>query len=1115
MHLSKRVVVAISGLLLLLCTVGIGRLYSDALISMIIHAVHGGALPHRVWLPATRSRPARMVTRMQPNFAEPDTSSTPIEFLGAESYLAGVGSPYWSSPNPVPYLKRNSDCTLTAYFSNLIHFTASVAQSDYQDVLHQQAALTTTGDEWPTGCDDSRLGVPSDYAAVEETSGGTLYGALALTYGVLESSTSVTTAIGNSSATAFASKSSLAVPGTPATLTSVDVNSDGNPDLVVISGNDETGVATISVFLGNGDGTYGTRTDYPTQLVTGYVTVADVNNDGYPDLVVVGSPASGNASDPAVQVFLNNGKAGGFGSAINGPPLTNIPGLGHESAAVASFNSDNDSNADIATNDGYLLLGDGTGHFTVKGDGPQFQGADNLVAADFNHDGKIDLATVAGFQYIVATFLGNGDGTFTPGQRYASIFGAANIGVSDIDGDGNPDLIVGIADPHGFGPTSDSGSYTYFMLGRGDGTFSGAPLYAAQSTQGTNVSTGPAFALADVNGDSKLDIVTINNISPEGLSLYTLTGNGDGTFNPGYTAAISVQGTGEDQPLVNTGDLTGNNQMDAIIGITTQDPDGYYSGTGNLAVFLGTGSDSFGSEIDTPITSTVGAIATGDFNNDTKLDVIVGGVVSTDIDSNPTAGAVYFLAGENNGSFATPSEIGTPLTPLNPVSFAAADLNGDKNLDLVVADAGAEGTTPPVAGSVLVYLGNGNGTFQTPKVLDAPAYPQSVAIADVNHDGIPDIVVISAPSEDAENFVSTVYVFLGEGNGSFGAAISTTLDEYADGLQVGDLNGDGFPDLAIASCCGFANSEVWAGKGDGTFSGPTELPVAISSSYPAIGNVSGSTNPDVLFAVGNGIASLRNISGEGIPTPISTGGGSGPTPTATPTSGKHTPTPTATSTPSGNTTLTAAPSTVNFGKVDATATSKPKKVKLTNKGNAAAQISAITATSPFTIGGSGNSCAGQSIAPKKNCSFEVEFAPAVVETAVHGSIEVTYNGASPSVALEGNAEAVTLKAPKSAGLSSVAAGAVSKAKNIEISNSSAVTLTLATATLGGTDAGSFKISSDACSGKTLAAKGKCAIAVEFAPPGNATGTQTATLSLGFSYGANSGSASTSLKAKVK
>jgi hypothetical protein len=92
---------------------------------------------------------------------------------------------------------------------------------------------------------------------------------------------------------------------------------------------------------------------------------------------------------------------------------------------------------------------------------------------------------------------------------------------------------------------------------------------------------------------------------------------------------------------------------------------------------------------------------------------------------------------------------------------------------------------------------------------------------------------------------------------------------------------------------------------------------------------------------------------------------------------------------------------LNFGKLDATSTSKPKKVTLTNKGTLPAQISTVTATAPFTIAGGADTCSGQSIALKGTCSFEVEFAPTSVAN-VTGSIAVTYNGSSPAILLVGN-----------------------------------------------------------------------------------------------------------------
>jgi len=119
------------------------------------------------------------------------------------------------------------------------------------------------------------------------------------------------------------------------------------------------------------------------------------------------------------------------------------------------------------------------------------------------------------------------------------------------------------------------------------------------------------------------------------------------------------------------------------------------------------------------------------------------------------------------------------------------------------------------------------------------------------------------------------------------------------------------------------------------------------------------------------------------------------------------------------------------------------------------------------------------------------------------------------VSLAGDGIAVTLKAPKSASFSDVDAGAAGKPKNVEISNSSTVPVTLETATLGAPDAGSFTITSDECSGELIAAKGKCKVAIKFAPPGAASGAQTSTLSFGFTYGANTGNVSTDLKSKVK
>jgi len=239
-----------------------------------------------------------------------------------------------------------------------------------------------------------------------------------------------------------------------------------------------------------------------------------------------------------------------------------------------------------------------------------------------------------------------------------------------------------------------------------------------------------------------------------------------------------------------------------------------------------------------------------------------------------------------------------------------------------------------------------------------------------------------------------------------------------------------------------------------------------------------------------------------------------PTPTATATR-IATATPTATSTPTLVTTLGAAPSTLSFGNVYPTGTSAAKKVTLSNKGKFAAQITTVTTPAPFMVAGSPNTCTGSTIAPKKTCVFDIEFAPTTVANAGGGSIDVSYNGLSPKVTLVGNGIAVTLNAPSRETFSSVAAGSDGKPKTIRISNPATVSVDLGITSIGGTDPGAFKIMANTCTGTLARKPGSCAISIEFTPGGGATGMQSATVELRYTYGANEGSVSIPISGTVK
>ncbi len=234
-----------------------------------------------------------------------------------------------------------------------------------------------------------------------------------------------------------------------------------------------------------------------------------------------------------------------------------------------------------------------------------------------------------------------------------------------------------------------------------------------------------------------------------------------------------------------------------------------------------------------------------------------------------------------------------------------------------------------------------------------------------------------------------------------------------------------------------------------------------------------------------------------------------PTTTATSTA-TMTATPTATAT----TELSASPGTRNFGNVDASGVSKPKKLTLTNKGKVAAVISTVSVSAPFVIGGGANTCSGKTIALKKTCSFDIEFAPPIPTGNVTGSIEVTYNGLSPIVALKGNGIQVRLKAPISVSFTAVTAGKVGKLKNVVFLSPNTVPVTVGLAALSGSDPGSFRILNNQCSAPPM---GKCAIQIEFAPPVNANGTQSATLTVEMFNGDKDtgGGYQTQLSGKVK
>jgi hypothetical protein len=380
--------------------------------------------------------------------------------------------------------------------------------------------------------------------------------------------------------------------------------------------------------------------------------------------------------------------------------------------------------------------------------------------------------------------------SFLPAVSYDSGgIALMSVAVADLNRDGKSDVAV----TNWCSSSSDCIPYTWggsgsvaVLLGNGDGTLQAAVAYATGGTNPVSV------YIADVNGDGIPDLVVANQCADgtncaAGGSVGVLLGNGNGTFQ----VAKSYKSGGFLAQSVAVADFNGDGKPD--VAVANWEPTNVCSvGTCTVGVLLGNGDGTFQTAVNYSAGGNGGvSIAAADVNGDGRPDLLV------------IAGeTVGVLLGNGDGTFRPTVTYDTGA--VSPTSLVSADLNGDGRPDLVIGHVLTCVQSACTDGPVGVLVGNGDGTFRPAVIYDvttafpiaSSSYP--VAVADMNGDGRPDLVVGGANS-------SNIAVLPGNGDGTFqSAAIYTSGDGFPAGaVAAADLNGDGKPDLVVGHV--FAN----------------------------------------------------------------------------------------------------------------------------------------------------------------------------------------------------------------------------------------------------------------------------------------------------------------------
>ncbi|CAF3699203.1 unnamed protein product [Rotaria sp. Silwood1] len=708
---------------------------------------------------------------------------------------------------------------------------------------------------------------------------------------------------------------------TPSFLVTGDFNKDQYLDIVLILYNN----SKIAILLGYSNGNFSYKEIYSTDKNFYFhsIAVGDINNDGHLDVI---APDVKNGS---FNIFI------GYGNGTFKNIILILTIIDFYPYVIQCGDLNNDKILDIVASDSFghgiaILFGDGNEFFqnqlitSTKG-----SHSSSITIGNLNSDNWLDIIYVDEFFAYVVILLNSGNGTFENVTQYLTVQGSQphSVALGYLNDDNLLDIVIA--------NTLDDSINIFFGNGNGNGKF----------RRRMRISTGfesrpKSTVIGDFNNDNKQDIV-VANTGNDNIVIFLVHYEADFLNGTYY-----VTGTGLHPSSVAVGDLNNDGVSDIVaanLGTNTieifldYNKENFISSSilqlnpyslpqyvivadfnedssldiavvtyydHSLNVFLGLGNGSFGEKLVylLPSESFPAAVASGNFNQDDRMDIVIGSdgtndisvflsfdyltfsthviytdylnavlncIATGDLDNdhildlvvcNSVANTIIVFLGYGNGSFLEKISYSTGKGS-SPYFLVVDDFNNDKNLDILVTNRDTD--------SVGLFLGYGNGSFQSQ--ISYPtgdlSWPISVATDDFNSDTLLDFVVANSGS-------NIIGVFFGNGDGTFQEQIKYRMINGTNPvwISVNDMNNDGILDIIVAYFRG-DNVGILLGSEDGTFGNQIILPTGsnsgpISIAIADFNNNNGmdiavanyfSKNIFIFFGYGNGTFSLETM----------------------------------------------------------------------------------------------------------------------------------------------------------------------------------------------------------------------------------------------------------------